>query len=255
MRARTILCAVTVCAGLAMPAAADEGLTLQVGERITLKAEDMVIRQVLVELSEAVPFTLVERGEIPDQPVSFDFEAADWAEAIGVLLRGEGYSLTTDGATGQPRRLVVDWDVVGEALPGAAPSGGTAASGAGDDVESRIRAAAARLHKSRDQTAEAVDAVDAVGLGDGLDLQATRLDQLLGEALVLVHGRDDEPVHRVPLGEVAQEGAAAPERLVVRIDPGLDGSSVFRAPQDRAIVRERTGGPTAQAAPAASRRW
>ena len=90
MRIRRILCALAVCAGLTMPAAADKGLTLKVGEKITLKAEDLFFRQVLVELSEAVPFTLVERGETLDQPVSFDFEASDWADAIDVLLRSEG---------------------------------------------------------------------------------------------------------------------------------------------------------------------
>ena len=80
MRIGRILCALAVCAGLAMPVAADEGLTLEVGDKITLKAEELFLRQVLVALSEAVPFTLVERGETLDQPVSFDFEASDWAD-------------------------------------------------------------------------------------------------------------------------------------------------------------------------------
>ncbi len=52
MRVRRMLCAVALCAGLAMPAAAGEGLTLEVGEKITLKAEEVFLRQVLVELSE-----------------------------------------------------------------------------------------------------------------------------------------------------------------------------------------------------------
>ncbi len=116
MRVRRMLYAVALCAGLTLPAAAGEGLTLEVGETISLKAEEVFLRQVLVELSEAVPFTLIERGAALDQPVSFDFEASDWADALGVLLRGEGYTLTTDAATGQPRTLVVDWDVVGESL-------------------------------------------------------------------------------------------------------------------------------------------
>ena len=109
-----------------------------------------------MELSERVPFTLIERGAALDQPVSFDFEASDWADAIGVLLRGEGYTLTTDAATGQPRTLVVDWDVVGESL--ALMTTGTAGE---DDVEAKIRAAAEKLLKPRDRTAEAIDAVTA----------------------------------------------------------------------------------------------
>ena len=36
MSVRRMLCAVAVYAGLAMPAAADEGLTLEVGEKIAL---------------------------------------------------------------------------------------------------------------------------------------------------------------------------------------------------------------------------
>ena len=44
-------------------------------------------------LSEAAPFELVERGAVLDQPVSFDFAAESWADAIGVLLSGEGFTL------------------------------------------------------------------------------------------------------------------------------------------------------------------
>ncbi len=153
MRVRKFLCALAMCAGLAEPAAAGEGLTLEVGEEIYLKAEDVFLRQVLIEFSERVPFTLIESGEALDQPVSFDFEASSWEDAISALLRGEGYTLTTDAVTGQPKILVVVWNVVGEAL---------AAAAAADDVEAQIRAAAERFLELREHAGEAVDAVAAV---------------------------------------------------------------------------------------------
>ena len=159
MSVRRMLCVAAVCAGLSIPGAAVAGgaVTVEVdGEAIALKAEDVLLRQVLVELSEFVPFELVERGEALEQPFSFDFEASSWAYAFHELLRGEGYALTTDEVTGQPEMLVVDWDVVGESL-GLARSG---AGAGGGDVEARIRAEAERLLKPRDEVAEAIAAVD-----------------------------------------------------------------------------------------------
>ena len=184
MRVSKMLCAVAVCAGLAMPevAVASDAVTIEIGDKISLKAEDVLLRQVLVELSEAVPFELVERAEALEQPISFDFAVESWEDAIGVLLRGEGYALTTDAASGQPEMLVVDWDVVGEALA-AAPAGG-------DDVEARIRAAAEKLLKPRDRTAEAIDAVTAARQA----LQEARLALLAadGHDHVAAGGHDDD---------------------------------------------------------------
>lgn len=214
MRVRTIFCAAVVAAGLAATAAAEEGMTLEVGEKITLKAEDLFLRQVLVELSEAVPFTLIERGETLDQPVSFDFEASDWADAISVLLRGKGYTLTTDSTTGQPKVLVVGWDVVGESFALAA----TGAPGDGD-VEAKIRAAA-ELLKPRDHAADAIDAVAAARLA----LQVAR------QALLAANGNDPDGALAAAVAQaqaaydeaLGDLGNHDDERAVAALMPALD---------------------------------
>ena len=219
MRVRTILCAVVLAAGLGTAletgVAAGDAVTLEVGEEISLKAEDVFLRQVLVELSERVPFKLIERGETLDQPVSFDFEASDWADAINVLLRGEGYTLTTDAASGQPRTLVVDWEIVGESLA-LMTTGGPAE----DDVEAKIRAAAEKLLKPRDRTAEAIDAVT----------EARQVLQEARQALLAADGKDPDG----DLAEAVEDAMAAydealgnlgnhdDERAVGALLPALD---------------------------------
>ncbi len=45
-RFRAILCAAVMAVCLSEAAAAGEGLTLEVGDEITLKAEDLLLRQV-----------------------------------------------------------------------------------------------------------------------------------------------------------------------------------------------------------------
>ena len=62
MRVRMILCALAVCAELTIPAAADEGLTLEVGETITLKTDDLLLRDVVIALSAGTALLFSERG-------------------------------------------------------------------------------------------------------------------------------------------------------------------------------------------------
>jgi hypothetical protein len=120
-----------------------------VGEIIALEAEDATLREAVLALSEAVPFTLVERGASPEAPVSLRVEANTWQGFFRRLLGRESHLLTLDRATGKPTQLVVRWDAVRE-LQAATPEGGAG------DVESRIRAAAGEVLAPSDVAGEAI---------------------------------------------------------------------------------------------------
>jgi hypothetical protein len=151
MRVTTILSAVVLSVGLVARTAAGD-VALEVGETIALEAEDATLREAVLALSEAVPFTLVERGVAPAEPVSLAVEASTWQGLFRRLLGRESHLLTLDRATGKPMQLVVRWDAV--RLQAAAPEGGAA------DVESRIRAAAGEVLAPPDLTGEAIAAME-----------------------------------------------------------------------------------------------
>jgi hypothetical protein len=124
MQATTLLPAVLLGLTLATEAAAGE-LKLEVGDAISLEAEEVTLREVLVEISEAAPLTLVERGAAPEGPVSLTVEANTWQGFFRKLLGRESHLLTLDADTGAPRQLVVRWDAVRE-LQATMPAGGGA---------------------------------------------------------------------------------------------------------------------------------
>jgi hypothetical protein len=161
IKATWITAALVASVGVATTAAGE--VALEVGDVIALEAEDATLREVLLEIGEAVPLTLVERGAAPDQPVSLTLEAATWPGLFRKLLGRESHLLTLDGETGTPRRLVVRWDAVGDARVGTAAAG--AATGRATDAESRIRAAAGGVLAPPDAAGEAIarmeDARDA----------------------------------------------------------------------------------------------
>jgi hypothetical protein len=148
------MCAVAMCVGLAARAGAGE-VALDIGDAISLEAQKMILRQALVEISEAVPFTLVERGTPPEEPVSLAVEAQTWQGLFRKLLGREGHLLTLDAA-GTPTKLVVRWDAV------RARQGATATAGAAGDghVEARIRAAAGEVLAPRDAAGEAIARIE-----------------------------------------------------------------------------------------------
>ena len=182
MRATTTMCAVAMCVGLAARAGAGD-VALDIGAAISLEAQKMTLRQALVEISEAVPFTLVERGTPPEEPVSLAAEAKTWQGLFRKLLGRESHLLTLDRATGKPTQLVVRWDAVRE-FQAALPAGETAA-GAGD-IEARIRASAGEVLAPRDAAGEAIarieDARDAFeaarGGPDEADAREAYLDAI-----------------------------------------------------------------------------
>ena len=182
LRVRTILCAVVLSSGLALAAAADERLSVELGETISLKADRISLKEVLAELSEAVPFELVERGAALEELVSFEIEASTWEAAFAELLRQEGYALTTDGITGLPTTLVIDWDIVGEAHSRrVAPDDPIAP----DDIEARIRAAAKDVLAPLDVAGEAIEAaVEAARLAvEAAQAEGSEAADALAEAL------------------------------------------------------------------------
>jgi hypothetical protein len=156
MRATTTMCAVAMCVCLAARAGAGD-VALDIGDAISLEAQKMTLRQALVEISEAVPFTLVERGTPPEEPVSLAVEAKTWQGLFRKLLGRESHLLTLDRATGKPTQLVVRWDAVRE-FQAALPAGETAA-GAGD-IEARIRASAEEVLAPPDVTGEAIARIE-----------------------------------------------------------------------------------------------
>ena len=151
MRATTILSAIVLSLGLVTKAAAGD-VALEVGDTISLEAEDATLREAVLAISEAVPLTLVERGAPPEEPVSLTVEASTWQGFFRRLLGRESHLLTVDRATGKPTQLVVRWDAVREIQ--AAPQGGPS------DIESRIRAAAGEVLAPRDLAGEAIARLD-----------------------------------------------------------------------------------------------
>jgi hypothetical protein len=152
MRVKTAAAALVLGVGMVARAAAGE-VVLEVGETIALEAEEATLRDAVLAISKAVPLTLVERGEAPQQSVSLTIEANTWQGFFRRLLGRESHLLILDRATGKPTQLVVRWDAVRELLA-AAPEGGTG------DVESRIRAAAGEVLAPRDLAGEAIAAVE-----------------------------------------------------------------------------------------------
>jgi hypothetical protein len=152
MRVKTAAAALVLGVGMVARAAAGE-VVLEVGETIALEAEEATLRDAVLAISKAVPLTLVERGEAPQQSVSLTIEANTWQGFFQRLLGRESHLLILDRATGKPTQLVVRWDAVRELLA-AAPEGGTA------DVESRIRAAAGEVLAPRDLAGEAIAAME-----------------------------------------------------------------------------------------------
>jgi hypothetical protein len=129
-----IVSASVLSLALAIHSAAGE-VALEVGETISLEANEATLREAVLAISEVVPLTLVERGKPPEDLVSLTIEGTTWQVFFRRLLGRESHLLTLDGDTGNPTRLVVRWDAVREvqaALPDAVATG---------DVESRIRAA------------------------------------------------------------------------------------------------------------------
>jgi hypothetical protein len=153
MKAATIISAAVLSLTLAIRAVAGEAV-LEVGETISLEAKEATRREAALAISEAVPLTLVERGEAPQEPVSLTVEANTWQEFFRRLLGRESHLLTLDRATGKPTQLVVRWDAVRE-IQAAGPEGGAG------DVEARIRAAAAEVLAPRDLAGEAIAAMEA----------------------------------------------------------------------------------------------
>jgi hypothetical protein len=152
MRVKTAAAALVLGVGMVARAAAGE-VVLEVGETIALEAEEATLRDAVLAISKAVPLTLVERGEAPQQSVSLTIEANTWQGFFQRLLGRESHLLILDRATGKPTQLVVRWDAVRELLA-ATPEGGTA------DVESRIRAAAGEVLAPRDLAGEAIAAME-----------------------------------------------------------------------------------------------
>jgi hypothetical protein len=152
MRGTRVMAALMLSAGLISRAAAGE-VALEVGERIALGAEQVTLREALLEISEAVPLILVERGVPPPEPVSLFLEAQTWQGLLRKLLGRESHLLTLDRATGKPTRLVVRWDAV-QTIQATAPAGGAG------DIEARIRAAAAEVLAPTDIAGEAIAAME-----------------------------------------------------------------------------------------------
>lgn len=157
MRIRILTCGLVLATGFTATALADDGVTITVGETVTLEAEEAPLNQVLFEIGEAVPLELSSRGTEVEDPVSLAIEAKDWPDLLSRLLGRTSYVLSFDAATGQPQRLVVLWDKVRESL-GDTPAGYGVPAGdsAQDDVEARIRAAAEEVLAPPDRAGEAI---------------------------------------------------------------------------------------------------
>jgi hypothetical protein len=85
MRGTRVIAAVLLSAGLISRAAAGE-VALEVVEGIALEVEGATLREALLEVSEAAPFTLVERGAPSEDVVSLAVEAQTWEGLFRKLL-------------------------------------------------------------------------------------------------------------------------------------------------------------------------
>jgi hypothetical protein len=128
-------------------------VVLKTGVPISVEAEGSTLREVLVAVSNAVPLSVIERGEPPQEPVSLTVEARTWHGFFRKLLGSESHLLTLHGDTGTPKQLVVRWDAVRRNQP-ALPVG-EAAEGT-DDIEARIRAVADDVLAPPDRAGEAI---------------------------------------------------------------------------------------------------
>lgn len=153
MRMTTIAVGIVTSVGLVARAMAGD-VAIEVGDAISLEVEEVSLREVLVEIGETVPLTLVERGVALEEPVSLTLEGETWPDLLGRLIGRESYLLTFDGDTGKPTRLVVLWDAVRERRA-AGP-----ANDAVDGIEARIRALASEVLAAPDVAGEAIASME-----------------------------------------------------------------------------------------------
>ena len=117
MRKMTIVAGFVVGFDLIAGTAAGD-VVIEVGQTISLEAQDVTLREALLQIGKTVRFSLSERGAAPEWPVSLRIEAQTWQGLFRKLLGRESHLLTLDAATGTPIRLVVLWDAVREAQDG-----------------------------------------------------------------------------------------------------------------------------------------
>jgi hypothetical protein len=243
MKAATIVSASVLSLALAIHSAAGE-VALEVGETISLEANEATLREAVLAISEVVPLTLVERGKPPEDLVSLTIEGTTWQVFFRRLLGRESHLLTLDGDTGNPTRLVVRWDAVREvqaALPDAVATG---------DVESRIRAAAGEVLAPGDVAGEAIarmeearDAFEAARGGpneaeareaylDAIDDLNTHDEARTVEALVPALEIDDRDARLAGLETLRELSHTA--RTPAAVDAAM---SAFETADDDAVER------------------
>ena len=160
MKVGEALAAVLVGLALASGAVAGERkVTIELGETISLRAEEIPLEQIVTELGEAIPVSVVVHGEALEERVTLAIEAPDWPALISKLLGRESYVLIFDGDTRTPVRLVILWDAVREARAEAAR--GTTSAGSAEAIESRIRSAALDVLARPDAAGEAIARMQA----------------------------------------------------------------------------------------------
>ena len=157
--------------GLALASGAMAGeqkVTIELGETISLRAEEIPLKQVVTELGEAMSVSVVVHGEALEERVTLAIEAPDWPALISKLLGRKSYVLIFDGDTGAPVRLVILWDAVRQARAEAAR--GSTSAGSAEDIESRIRSAALDVLARPDAAGAAIARMQAArdALGSAL---------------------------------------------------------------------------------------
>ena len=170
MKLQLFVIGLLFCLQMASPTFAAGKVSLDKGDKLSVTVEDATLQEVMESLAEAQKFTLIERGPAPEDILSFTVEVPDWESLLKKLLRQEGYAATWPAAEGPPETLVIYWELQGDApaailavAPPEPADHGTPVF-ATDDIESRIRAAAADILAPKDHAGEAIGKLETARL-------------------------------------------------------------------------------------------